>query len=117
VVEIDLLVSFDMLTSKFIGILKQMAPFGPENQRPVFEAREVSVLNSLSSFKERHVRFLAAQDGNDAFFPVVGFEQIEHYERLKNKERFRMAFTIEENTYNGETSLQLRVKDINFAAA
>ncbi len=117
VVEIDLLVSFDMLTPKFIGILKQMAPFGPENQRPVFEAREVSVLNSLNSFKERHVRFLAAQEGNDAFFPVVGFEQIEHYERLKNKERFRMAFTIEENTYNGETSLQLRVKDINFAAA
>lgn len=117
VVEIDLLVSFDIITPKFISILKQMAPFGPENQRPLFEAREAFVLNSLSSFKERHVRFLAAQEGNDAFFPVVGFEQIEHYERLKNKERFRMAFTIEENTYNGETSLQLRVKDINFAAA
>jgi single-stranded-DNA-specific exonuclease len=115
VVEIDLLITFDMLTPKFISIVKQMAPFGPENQRPVFEAREVYVLNTLSSFKERHVRFLAAQEGNEAFFPVVGFDQIEHYERLKNKERFRMAFTIEENTYNGETSLQLRVKDINFA--
>jgi single-stranded-DNA-specific exonuclease len=117
VVEIDLPVSFDMITSKFISILKQMAPFGPENQRPLFEAREVYVLNSLSSFKERHLRFLAAQDGNEAFFPAVGFEQIEHFERLKNKERFRMAFTIEENTYNGETSIQLRVKDINFTAA
>ena len=113
-VEIDLPIHFDILTAKFISILKQMAPFGPENQRPVFEARNVFVMNSLASFKDRHLRFLAGQDGQAAFFNAVGFDQIEHYERLLEGDNFNMAFTIEESTYNGTTSVQLRIKDIKF---
>ena len=116
VVEIDLPVEFDMLTPKFQSVLKQMAPFGPENQRPVFEAKNVRVLNALSTFKDRHVRFLASQDGNESFFQTVGFDQIEHHEKLQMGDPFRIAFTIEENTFNGTTSVQLRLKDIKFEA-
>lgn len=114
VVDIDITVHFDALTQKFISILKQMAPFGPENHRPVFEARNVYVLNSLGSFKDKHVRFLAGQLGNENIFNAVGFDCMEHYTRLSQGERFRMAFTVEENTYNGVTSVQLRIKDIKF---
>ncbi|MBL7850528.1 MAG: single-stranded-DNA-specific exonuclease RecJ [Cyclobacteriaceae bacterium] len=116
VIEIDLVVTFDMLTPKFISILKQMAPFGPDNQRPVFEARRVSVMNALSTFKDRHVRFLAQQEGNENFFQVIGFDLIGHYEKLMEGHPFRMAFTVEENVYNGTTSIQLRAKDITFDA-
>ena len=116
VVEIDMPVEFDMLTPKFQSVLKQMAPFGPENQRPVFEAKKVRVLNALSTFKDRHVRFLASQDGNESFFQTVGFDQIEHHEKLQMGDPFRIAFTIEENTFNGTTSVQLRLKDIKFEA-
>lgn len=115
VVEIDLLVSFDMITPKFFNILKQMAPFGPENQRPVFESRNVRVLNSLSSFKDRHIRFLATQDG-ETFFQAVGFDLVEYYDSLAGGLPFNMAYTVEENTFNGTTSIQLRVKDIKFEA-
>ena len=37
-----------------------------------------------------------------------------HYEPLASGKTFTMAYTIEENTYNGMTSLQLRLKDIKF---
>ncbi|MFZ5970040.1 MAG: single-stranded-DNA-specific exonuclease RecJ [Bacteroidota bacterium] len=114
VVEIDITVHFDAITPKFVSVLKQMAPFGPENPKPVFEARNVYVMNSLGSFKDKHIRFLAAQLGNENVFNVVGFDCMEHYNRLSQGERFRMAFTIEENTYNGVTSVQLRIKDIKF---
>jgi single-stranded-DNA-specific exonuclease len=114
VIEIDLSVQFDALTSKFYSVLKQMAPFGPENQRPVFEAKNVYVLNSLSNFKEKHIRFLAGQTGNETMFNAVGFDLIEHYDQLTNAEFFNMAFTLEENTFNGITSLQLRIRDIKF---
>lgn len=114
VVEIDTPIQFDQLTSKFNKVLKQMAPFGPENHRPVFESQQVYVLNSLSSFKDRHLRFLAAQDGNESIFSAVGFDQVEHYEQIASGARFRIAFTLEENTFNGITSLQLRIKDIKF---
>ncbi len=114
VLEMDMPLHFDVITSKFLSVLKQMAPFGPENQRPVFEATGVYVFNSLSSFKDRHVRFLAGQQKNENVFQAVGFDMGEHYERLSRGDQFKMAFTIEENTFNGTTSVQLRIKDIKF---
>ncbi len=114
VVDIDITLPFDALTPKFQVILKQMAPFGPENSKPVFESAELYVLNSLSTFKDRHVKFLAGQKNNEYFFNVVGFDMIEHYNRLQRGDSFRMAYTIEESNFNGSTSVQLRVKDLKF---
>lgn len=113
-VEIDMPITFDAITPKFINILKQMAPFGPENQKPVFDARNVYVLNSLTNFKDRHIRFLAGQEGNETIFQAVAFDLAEHYEALARGNSFRIAFTVEENQYNGNTTVQLRVKDIKF---
>lgn len=115
VVEIDIPVQFDSITPKFLKILRQMAPFGPENPRPIFEASGVYVFNSLSSFKDKHLRFLAKQNRNENIFQVVGFDMAEHYEKLARGDDFRIAFTIEENTFNGSTSIQLRLKDIKFS--
>ena len=112
--EIDISIDFNVITPKFFKILKQMGPFGPENPRPLFEATNVSVFNSLSSFKDKHVRFLAKQSNNESVFQVVGFDMADHYDRLSRGDDFRMAFTIEENTFNGSTSIQLRIKDIKF---
>lgn len=114
VIDIDLPILFDAITPKFLNILKQMGPFGPENQKPVFEARNVYVFNSLSSFKDRHIKFLARQEGSDAVFQAVGFDMAAFYEGVARGDYFRMAFTIEENVYNGITSVQLRIKDIKF---
>ncbi|HTF19317.1 MAG TPA: hypothetical protein VK658_14650, partial [Chryseolinea sp.] len=114
VVEMDVSIPFDLIAPKFISILKQMSPFGPENPKPVFEASNVYVFNSLSSFKDRHIKFLAGQDNNNNVFQAVGFELSEHYSKLAEGGRFRMAFTLEENVYNGVTSIQLRIKDIKF---
>ncbi|MDL5048599.1 single-stranded-DNA-specific exonuclease RecJ [Oscillatoria amoena NRMC-F 0135] len=114
VIEVDVPIRFDAITPRFLNILKQMAPFGPDNHKPVFEARNVFVFNSLSNFKDRHVRFLAKQDGNDNVLQTVGFDLAGHYDRLALGGFFSMLFTIEENVYNGNASIQLRVKDIQF---
>lgn len=114
IIQIDVPIQFDLMTAKFNEVLKQMAPFGPDNPKPVFEARNVFVMNSLSSFKEKHLRFLAGQAGNEAVFNAVAFDLMEHYERLASGEYFRIAFTLDENSFNGVTTLQLRIKDIKF---
>lgn len=114
VVEVDLELPFEAITPGFRSILKQMAPFGPENHKPVFESGRVFVMNSLSTFKDKHIRFLAGQHGSDSVMNVVGFDMMEHYERLSRGDECRIAYTIEENTFNGMTSLQLRLKDIKF---
>jgi len=114
VIEIDVPIVLDRITPKFMNILKQMAPFGPENQKPIFEATKVYVQNSLTNFKDRHIRFMAAQEGCESSFQAVGFDMAEYYDSLLKGNTFAMAFTIEENVFNGITSIQLRIKDIKF---
>ncbi len=114
VVEVDLVIPLDAINGKFNSILKQMAPFGPENPKPVFEARNLYVVNSLSNFKDRHIRFLVGEQASESVFQTIGFDMAEHYQQLSSGDSFKMAFTIEENTYNGLTSLQLRAKEIKF---
>ena len=112
VVEIDVPIKLDAINPKFNSVLKQMAPFGPENLKPVFEARNLYVLESLASFKDKHLRFVVAQQGQHQVFHTVGFDMMEHYDFLASGKPFRMAFTLEENVFNGNTSLQLRIRDI-----
>lgn len=114
VVDVDITLHFDAINNKFLNILKQIGPFGPDNPRPVFMSENVYVFNSLASFKDKHVRFLIGQEGSENVFQAVGFDLVEHYNRLAKRDPFRMAYTIEENTFNGVTSLQLRIKDIKF---
>jgi single-stranded-DNA-specific exonuclease len=112
--DIEMPIDFDAITPKFFGVLQQMAPFGPENLRPVFVAKNVFVFNSLSSFKDKHIRFLAGQNANSNVFNAVGFDMATLYDRFARRDLFSMVFTIEENTFNGNTSIQLRIKDIKF---
>ena len=114
VIEIDYTVPLDAVNAKFVNVLKQMGPFGPENPRPVFSANNLYVFNSLSSFKDRHIKFMVGQVGASNVFQAVGFDMSDFYEPISQGDTFRMAFTIEENVYNGITSIQLRIKDIKF---
>lgn len=114
VIEVDVPIQFDAISPRFLSILKQMAPFGPENNKPAFEARNVFVFNALSNFKDKHLRFLAKQKGSENVLQAVAFDLAEHYDRIATGELFRMVFTVEENVFNGNTSIQLRVKDIKF---
>jgi len=114
VINVDGQLPLNSINEKFIKILKQMAPFGPEHLNPLFEADKLSIAHSLSSFKERHIRFSVKQEGSSATLPVVGFDLASYYDQLAAGATFSMAFTIEENTFNGNTSIQLRAKDIIF---
>lgn len=115
VIEVDCTIPLDAVNAKFVNVLKQMGPFGPENPRPVFVAENLYVFNSLTCFKERHIKFLVGQEGSDSVLQAVGFDMAEYFERISSGgNAFRMAFTIEENVYNGTTSIQLRIKDIKF---
>jgi len=112
VIEVDLELALDAITPKFIRVLKQMARLSWK-QKPVFEARNLYVANSLSSFKDKHVRFLVGQMDNESVFQTVGFDLSSHYNG------YLVATSLEciydwRNTYNGMTSIQLRAKDIKF---
>jgi single-stranded-DNA-specific exonuclease len=111
-IDIDQPVQLTDITPKFYNILKQMAPFGPQNMQPVFMADNLTVEGSVQILKEEHLKFNVRQAAHQPVFPAIAFGMVEKLGYINQGQTFQMVFTIEENHFNGHTSLQLMVKDI-----
>ena len=103
-------VSFSDLTPAFYNILKQMEPFGPDNHMPVFLARNVFNDGRSKIVKEKHIRFSVIQNGIS--FTGIGFNLADKFPVLEKPGPFDLVFTIDENEWNDQRTLQLKVADI-----
>lgn len=107
--EIDL----NEITPKFYRILKQFAPFGPGNRAPVFmtqQLRDTGYGKCVGS-DDKHLR-LTVKQGNSQQFVCIGFGLGDKKEIACKGEPFKAVFVIDENEWQGNVSLQLRLKDI-----
>ena len=114
ILEIDQKISFEAITKKFFNILKQMSPFGPKNMTPVFVSENVFAIDHPKIMKEKHIKFLAGQEGTSAKIEIIGFGFAEYFELINSGMRFKIAYTIEENDFIGIKTLQLYLKDLKF---
>ena len=112
-ISIDSQISLSDITPKFYRILSQFAPFGPGNMTPVFMSEDLKDTGYGKQVGEdkTHLRFTATQHASGKIVGI-GFGLGEHIELIKNKKPFKAAYTIDENEWNGNVSLQLKLKDI-----
>lgn len=114
-IEIDAELDFDEITPKFFKILNQFQPFGPQNLAPIFVARNVKDTGNarLVGSSKEHVKLNLLQvNGSKQEFPGIAFQQANHYQSIHNNEPFDICFSVEENNFRGERTLQLNIKDI-----
>lgn len=111
---IDAEISFDNITLSLYNILSQMEPFGPENLRPVFVARKVYDTGFSKIVKEQHIRFSLKQD--NTVFNGIGFNMAHKFHLLQMNTAIDVVFTVDENEWNGEKNLQLKVIDLKLSA-
>ena len=112
-IKIDTVITLKEITDPFYNILQQMAPFGPENMTPLFVAKNVTDTGFSRIVKEKHIRFVIAQ--NNIQLVGIGFNLAHKFSILENNQPFDIVFKIDENDWNGQTSLQLKVEDIRSA--
>lgn len=114
-IEIDTELDFAEITPKFVRILKQFEPFGPENRMPQFLTKGVrSAGNERYMGKNKeHIRLSVFYPSVRKVFNAVGFNMGEKLKRMKT-ESFDMVYVIEENVWQGKSHLQLRIKDLRF---
>jgi len=110
---IDAPVAFSEITPGFYQILQQMEPYGPDNMRPVFVARNVQETGFSKIVKEAHVKFVLKQ--KNISFSGIGFNLADRFHLLQMQEPLDIVFCIEENEWNNITSLQLRVIDVELS--
>jgi single-stranded-DNA-specific exonuclease len=114
-ISIDMELDFADITPKLYRIIMQMAPFGPGNMMPVFVSRNVRDFGYSKAVggEGEHLKLFVRQNGSEAL-SGIGFNMGKYYPEVKTGLPFDIVYTIEENTWNNKTSLQLRIKDLKF---
>jgi single-stranded-DNA-specific exonuclease len=112
-ITVDAEVSFSDLTQTFYNILQQMEPFGPENLRPLLMAKNVTDTGWSRIVKEEHVKFVLQQ--NNIVFNGIGFGMAHKFHLLQLKKPVDIVFTLDENDWNGNKNLQLRMIDMRLS--
>ena len=113
-ISIDAVLNLTDIDHKLYRILRQMAPFGPGNMSPVFMSKQVVDRGYGRKIgQERTHLKLSVTDANQSeFLDCIGFGMADKYELIKDRQQFDIAFVLEENEWNGNVNLQLRLKDI-----
>ncbi len=113
-IEIDSVILLNKIDWKFFNIVKQMGPFGPGNLNPVFMSGRVRDNGRGKLLKDKHLKLYLQQNEDGPVYEAIGFNMPDVYDRIKRGEVFDVCYSIEENTFNGRTTLQLNIKDIKF---
>lgn len=112
---IDAVINLNDITEKFVRILNQFEPFGPMNMMPVFmteNLRDTGYVKRIGS-DESHLRLFVKQDDSEGYgYGAIGFGMGNKFELTQNQQPFDAVYSLEENEFNGNVSLQLRLRDI-----
>ena len=109
-IEIDSLLDLDKVSWKFFNIIQRMAPFGPHNMQPLFMAENVYLVSPPRLLKDLHLKLRVKQ--NKLAFDCIGFNMPDYFPLLEHDKPFSICFHIDENVYNGKSTLQFRLKDV-----
>lgn len=111
-VSIDAEIELSQVTPKFYRIIQQMAPFGPQNMKPVFTTTAVrdNGYGKLVGADRSHLKLNLIYGSDQKTYSAIGFGLGNKLPLIQND--FDIVYTIDENTWNGYTTLQLLLKDL-----
>lgn len=118
IIKVDQILDLKDINQKYYNVLKQFAPFGPGNMRPVLMTKNVvnakwsKTVGADNSHLKLHIKQL---DIPSPEFNGIGFKLGKYIGILLNGDALDMVYSIEENEWNGNVSLQLNVKDLRKA--
>ncbi|MBS9774849.1 MAG: single-stranded-DNA-specific exonuclease RecJ [Tenacibaculum sp.] len=111
-IKIDSVLNLEDISPKFLRIIKQMEPFGPQNMKPIFlsnNVRDNGYGRQIGSDKS-HLKLNVFQGSDKNSYDVVGFGLGNKIDKVNNN--FDIVYTLDENEWNGNKSIQLMLKDI-----
>ena len=111
-ITIDAELDLSEITPKFYRIVQQMAPFGPQNMKPVFSSSSVrdNGYGKQVGADKSHLKLNLIYGSDNKTYNAIGFGLGNKLPVIQNE--FNVAYTLDENTWNGYTSIQLMLKDI-----
>ena len=115
-IDIDSVLHLKDITPRFFRILKQFRPVGPGNMKPVFCTSKVFDYGTskVVGRDKEHLKLELIEGQSAAIKQGIAFSMGDKIKGIKAGKPFDVCYSIEENVYNGTTSIQLQVRDIRF---
>jgi len=114
-IQIDTEIHIDGLNREFYNFHRKLAPFGPQNMKPVLvlKNQKVSGIVKTMGKENNHLKFYIKQESTGRNIECVGFKLGNFAEDFRTK-NFDIAFTVEENHWKGNVSYYLNIRDVKF---
>ncbi len=113
-IRMDKKVDLSELNSRFYRILSQFGPFGPGNMKPVFMASGLrdNGFGKKVGKEGAHLKLSLISGSHFNTLDAIGFNLGDKLDLVRSGQPFQAVFTLESNTWNGTTRLQLNLKDL-----
>jgi single-stranded-DNA-specific exonuclease len=107
---LDASLAFRSINAQVASELSVLAPFGAGNPNPLFRASRVEIVDGPRRVKDRHLKMAFKQDGR--ILRGIAWRASERESFVaEHKSAIDLAFSLEQDTWNGERYLQLSVAD------
>jgi single-stranded-DNA-specific exonuclease len=107
---IDGALGFRGITEQLASEMTRLAPFGAGNPCPVFRTSRVEIIDGPRRVKDRHLKMAFRQDGR--VFRGIAWRASEREAFVAgHRAAIDLAFSLEQDTWNGERYLQLSIAD------
>ena len=112
-ISIDIEIDFADINPKLIRLLSQFEPFGPQNMTPNFMTKNIKDTGYAKTLgkDEEHLKLFVKQKDSEGF-GAIGFGLGNKLHSIKNQKTFDAVYCIDENEFNGNVTVQLRIKDL-----
>ena len=112
-VAVDAEINFSDINPRFIRLLSQFEPFGPENMTPTFVTKNIKDTGYAKPIgkDDEHLKLFVKQNNSEGF-GAIAFNLGTKLEMVTNQKPFEAVYCIDENEFNGKVTVQLRIKDL-----
>ena len=108
---VDAEINLSEIDGKFWKLLHQFQPFGPGNTKPLFASRGLSKVGVPTIVGNGHLKLRLKQE-DSPIFDAIGFNMHDLMPIVRDEKKFDIAYELEENTWNGNTTIQIHLRDI-----
>jgi len=108
--QIDAEIELYNINNTLLDALEHFAPFGPDNTRPVFMTRNVTIAGYPYNVGRNHLKLKVVKDG--IYFDLIGYNLGDYLPLLKKNGKLDIAYTLEYNRFGNNLTIQGKLKDL-----
>ncbi|MCK9157512.1 MAG: single-stranded-DNA-specific exonuclease RecJ [Candidatus Cloacimonas sp.] len=108
--QIDAEIELYDINTMLLDALDLFAPYGPDNTRPVFMTKNVTIASYPYNVGRNHLKLKVVKDGIN--FDLIGYNMGDYLPLLRKAGKLNIAYTLEYNRFGNNVTIQGKLRDL-----